>query len=91
MFHLSLILRKPVQDFRSFPTPQTGIWDNNRRWLEALNFGFRKNRDCAIYVVKTKALISCVVADLGLVFAYAKSRYSHDMSHFMCTIKANCP
>ena len=32
-------------------------------------------RDCTIYVVKTKALI-CV-----FVFAYAKSRFSHDEAH----------
>ena len=32
-----------------------------RRWLEAWNFGFKKYSDCTIYVVKTKALISCAV------------------------------
>ena len=41
--------------------------------------------DCTIYVAKTKALISCpvtvaVTAQLicAFVFAYAKSRFSHD-------------
>ena len=40
----------------------------HRRWLEAWNFGFRKKRDCTIYVAKTKALIS---------FAW----FSHDAAH----------
>ena len=38
-------------------------------------------RDCTICVVKTKALISCAVTAQLIcvfVFAYAKSRYSHD-------------
>ena len=37
--------------------------------------------DCTIYVVKTKGLISCVVTaqlSCAFVFAYAKSRFSHD-------------
>ena len=46
-----------------------------------------------MYVVKTKALISCV-----FVFAYAKSRFSHDEAHFnvqlencrLCYITDNC-
>ena len=42
------------------------------------NCEFRKLRDCAIYVAKTK--------DADLVFTYAKSRFSHDAAHF---IKAN--
>ena len=33
-------------------------------------FGFWKERDCTIYVAKTKALISCLIT--------AKSRFSHD-------------
>ena len=40
--------------------------------------------DCSIYVAKTKALISyTVTAQLicAIVFAYAKSRFSHDMAH----------
>ena len=50
----------------------------------ALNFGFRKKRDCAIRVAKTKALISfAVTAKLicVFVFAYAKIRFSHDEAH----------
>ena len=43
-------------------------------------------RDCFICVAKIKALISCVVtAQLfcGFVFAYAKSRFSHDVAHLI--------
>ena len=38
-------------------------------------------RDCTIYVAKTKALISCAVSTqliCAFVFAYAKRRLSHD-------------
>ena len=59
---------------------------SHRRWLEAGNFGFRKKRDCSIYVAKTKGLISCAVtAQLicGFVFAYAKSQFSHGATHIM--------
>ena len=37
---------------------------SHRRYLESWNFGFRKYRNCTIYVVKTKA--------------NAKNRFSHD-------------
>ena len=37
------------------------------RWLEASNLVLRKLRVCAIYVAKTKALVSCAVI---FVFAY---------------------
>ena len=46
-----------------------------------LQFGFRKMKDCSVYVVKTKVLISCVVTKqliCAFVFAYAKIRFSHD-------------
>ena len=39
---------------------------------------------CTIFVTQTKALISCaIMAQLicVFVFAYAKSRFSHDVSH----------
>ena len=43
---------------------------------------FKKERDCTIYVAKTKALISCAATvQLIFVFTYAKSRFSHDMAH----------
>ena len=49
-------------------------------------FGFRKKRDCAIYLGKTKALIVCAVtAQLicAFVFEYAKSRFSHDVAQLL--------
>ena len=46
----------------------------------ALLFG--KYKDCTVYVAKTKALIICVVQLICVfVFAYAKSRFSHDGAH----------
>ena len=49
---------------------QTGLY-NHRRWLEALNLGFRKQRDCTICVAKTKALISfAATAKLIWVFVF---------------------
>ena len=68
-----------LRGFRPGPT-QTGLY-SHRIWLEALNFGFRKQRDCTIYVTKTKALISfAVTAKLicVFVFAYVKSRFSYN-------------
>ena len=65
-----------LQGFQPGPT-LTGLY-SHRRWLEALNFGFRKQRDCTIYVVKTKALIICVVTlqlIFALVFAYDKAGF----------------
>ena len=71
-----------LPEFRPGPT-QTGLY-SHRRWLETRNFVFRKERDCTIRVAKTKALISfAVTAKLicVFVFAYAKSRFSHDVAH----------
>ena len=62
-----------------------------------LKLGFMKQRDCTIYVVKTKALISCAVttqlicavtAQLICVFAFAfaKSRFSHNEAHIIIYI-----
>ena len=62
---------------------QTRLYSLRRR-LETRNFGFRKKRDCTIYVGNTKALISfAVTAKLicVFVFAYAKSPFSHDAAH----------
>ena len=64
---------------------QTGLY-SHRRWLEASNFGFRKERGCAICVAKTKSLISdAVTAQLIciFVFAYAKIRFSHDTAQMI--------
>ena len=55
-----------------------------RKWLEAWNFVFRKERDCTIHVAKTKALISFAVTTKLIcvfVFAYAKIRFSHVAAH----------
>ena len=73
-----------LRGFRPGPT-QTGLY-SHRRWLEAWNFGFRKQRDCTIRVAKTKALISfAVTAKLicVFVFAYAQIRFSHVAAHII--------
>ena len=44
----------------------------HRIWLEAGNFGFRKQRNCTICVAKTKALISCAVMICALLFALCR-------------------
>ena len=62
---------------------QTRLYSHRSR-LEACNFGFRKKKDCTIFVAKTKALISCAVtAQLicGFVFAYANCWFSHAQAH----------
>ena len=57
---MSRDVRKPkCSGFRPGPT-QTRLY-SYRRWLEALNFGFRNKRDCTICVAKTKALSSFAV------------------------------
>ena len=48
------------------------------------NFGLRKKRKYTINVAKTKALISCAVnvqLICVFVFAYAKSKFSHDAAY----------
>ena len=73
-----------LRGFRPGPT-QTGLY-RHRRWLETWNFVFRKQRNCSSYVAKTKALISFAVTAklIGVfVFAYAKSRFSHDEAQIM--------
>ena len=79
--HMSLAVRKPV--FRVTDQVRHRLY-NNRRWLAACNFGFRKCRDCTIYVAKTKVLISCAVtAQLICIFVLAKSRFSHNEAHIV--------
>ena len=52
-------------------TTQTDLYSYKSR-LEALNFRFKKKRDCTICVAKTKTLISCAVtAQLICVFVFA--------------------
>ena len=67
------------------------------KWLVARNFVFRNQRDCAIYVAKTKALINfAVTAKLicVFVFAYAKIPFSHDVANMVlfacCFVKKVC-
>ena len=59
-----------------------------------LKFGFRKQKDCTIYEAKTKALISCAVTTQLIcvfVFAFAKSRFSHNEAHIIIYInRHNC-
>ena len=68
-----------LRGFRPGPT-QTGLC-RCRRWLEALNFGFRKNRICTIRVAKTvTANLICV-----FVFACANCWFFHDAAQiFFC-------
>ena len=47
-----------------------------------------KQRDCTIYVAKTKALISCA-ADLGLCFRIRKIRLFHDAAQLSVVIFMN--
>ena len=58
--------------------PVSGVSDQVR---QKPSFVFRKKTDCTIYVEKTKVPISCAVTAHLIcifVFAYAKSRFSHD-------------
>ena len=53
----------------------------------------RNKRNCTIYVAKTKALISCMVKAQLIcifVFAYVKSRFSHNMAVMRTLIRVNC-
>ena len=68
-----------LRGFRPGPT-QTTLHSHRIR-LEARNFGFSKKRDHTIHVAKTKALISKLIC--VFVFAYAKSRISHDEAHIV--------
>ena len=74
---------------RTGPT-QTSLY-KHRRWLEAINFGFRKKRNCTTHEAKTKALIRFAVT-LKLicvfVFAYADCLFSHDAAHMFSIVSA---
>ena len=71
-----------------FPTRS----DTNRavqlqKMARGWTFRIKKVGDYIIYVVKTKALISFAVTAKLIclfVFAYAKSRFSHDEAHITC-------
>ena len=69
---------------------QTELY-KHRRWLEALNFGFKKKKDCTNRVAKTRALICfAVTAKLicVFVFAYADCWFSHAAAH-ICSLWSN--
>ena len=78
-----------LRGFRPGLTHLTKLY-KHRRWLEAGNFAFKKERICTVCVAKTKALISCAVtAQLicAFVFAKVKLRFSHDAAHLlMCKL-----
>ena len=87
---ISFITYEPVYEktnnlvFRPGLT-QTRLY-SHRRWLEAGNFLFRKQRNCTIHVAKTKALISfAVTAKLicTFVFACADCWFSHAVAHIV--------
>ena len=76
---MSHVVRKPV--FRVSDQVQCKLG------CVARHFGFRKKVDSTIYVVKTKALISCPVTVRLIcvfVFAYVKSRLSNDAVLSVC-------
>ena len=87
------IMRNQQHGLRTGLT-QTKLYKHRKR-LEAWNSGFRKKRNCAIRVAKTKAkaLISfAVTAKLICAFvfayAYAKCWVSHDAAHILSTTRA---
>ena len=65
--------RRENSGLRGFrPGPTQIRLPSLRKWLEAWNFVFRKERYCTIQVAKTKALISfAVTAKLICVFVFA--------------------
>ena len=72
---MSLIARKPVFRVSDQVLTQTRL--HNKRWLDASK-EFSKNRNCTIYVAKTKALRDqlhgCRAADLCLCFCICKNQ-----------------
>ena len=56
--NLSRVMRKPVIMVFGHGVTRISLYIH-RRMREVRKFGFRKKRDCTIYVAKTKALISC--------------------------------
>ena len=73
-YDMSRVTSNPVNGVSDQCRTQTGLY--SLRWLEALNFGFKKKRDCTIYLAKTKALIRCMITmQLICVFAYAKTSF----------------
>ena len=84
---MSRVKRKPVF---GFPTRPNTNWTVQPKKMdkEAWNFGFRKLRDCTIYLVKTKVLIGCAVTvQLMCVFVFAFAKmFSHEAAHMSLSI-----
>ena len=81
---MNYVMRKPVRDFGPGLTNPAVQPQKTVSLTQRCNFRFRKSRDCTICVMKTKALVSFPVTAQMMctfVFAYAKSRLSHDVSH----------
>ena len=75
-------MRKPTFWFPTWSDINQAV--QLQKMARGLNFGFRKSRECTIYVAKTKALISfAVTAKLicVFVFAYAKRWFSIGAAH----------
>ena len=71
--------------FRPGPTKNQAVQPQTMASLEVLDTGSRGTvLFMTVYEAKTKALISCAVTIqliCTFVFAYAKSRFSHDAAH----------
>ena len=64
---------------------QTSLYSHRSR-LAALEFGFKKKRDCTICVAKTKALISFVITAklfCACIFPFADCWFSHAAAHLI--------
>ena len=69
-----------------FPTRSDTNQALKLQMARGLKFGFRKLRDCTIFVAKTKVPINCTVTMrliCAYVFTYANSRFSHDMAQII--------
>ena len=75
--------REPCHE-KTYNVVSEQVRHKHRRWLEAGNFGFRKQRNCTTHVGKTKAMISFAVTVkliCNFVFTSAKCWFSHDVAH----------
>ena len=72
-------MRKPTFWFPTWSDTNQAV--QLQTTARGLKFGFKKKRDCTIYVAKTKAKLICI-----FVFAYAKRWFSHDAAQ----ISDNC-
>ena len=82
-FYMNLVVRKLVFGVSDQVRHKRGCAATEDRYrLEISDL----ERDCTIYVAKTKALISFAVTEKLIcvfVFAYAKSRFSHDVTQIV--------